>query len=215
MVADDPESFADLDGHDGVLQTLFRLAGSTKRDPDRGAINLLIGGAKGLANMAIEAVNSVTGNGRPITTEGGSRQPADAIPELALNNRGEVMGAIAAPMLVGAAISGAMEGAGAGASLTEGLLFRNGKANPANLTIREGEQALSFRNSLSDPIGKGTKPTFTSDSYTVVDASKLPKGSAVLDNNPPGHVSVKATPSEVKSAVVDVNKFPKPTNTQQ
>ena len=94
-------------------------------------------------------------------------------------------------------------------AMTEGLIYRNGGANPANLTPRDGESAVSFRDSLSDPIGEGTKPTFTADKYTVVDVSKLPPGSAVRDNNPPGHVSVTATTEQVKKAVVSTQKLQK------
>ena len=40
-----------------------------------------------------------------------------------------------------------------------------------------------------------------------VDVAKLPKGSAVLGNNPSGHVSVRATPDEIKAAVEERENF--------
>jgi hypothetical protein len=91
--------------------------------------------------------------------------------------------------------------------LTEGSIFRSGKPNPSNLSDPDG---LSFRDSLSDPIGPETKPVFTKDEYIQVDVSKLPEGSAVRDNNPPGHVTVRATPEQIKNAGLVKGKFPKP-----
>lgn len=206
MVSDDPESFADLDGHDGVLDTIFRLAGESINNPGPAVKNLAVGAVKGLLNLGVQARNAIT-SGLP------SMDHAPT-PELKLNNQGEAIGASAATTLLFSAVGGAMspgmiETTSSPETLTEGLIYRNGGANPANLTMRGGEDALSFRDSLSDPVGEGTKPVFTSDRYTVVDASKLPQGSAVRDNNPAGHVSVTASPGEVKAAVVGTGKFPK------
>jgi hypothetical protein len=99
------------------------------------------------------------------------------------------------------------------AALASGLgfsIYRNGGSNPANLTIRKGQADLSFRNSLSDPIGPDTQPVFTDDQYIGVDASRLPEGTVVLDDDPPGHVSVTATPGQLKNANLTKGKFPKP-----
>ena len=70
------------------------------------------------------------------------------------------------------------------------------------LRLRTGESAISFRDSLSYPIDAAAMPVFKpGDDFIRVDVSKLPQGSAVLDNDPsPGHVSVKASPAEMKNA---------------
>ncbi len=89
--------------------------------------------------------------------------------------------------------------------LTEGTIFRSGGTNPGNLT---GED-LSFRNSLSNPIGSGNNPVFApGDKYFGVDVSKLPQGSAVLDNNPARHVTVNAAAQDIKNAIVVKGKLP-------
>jgi hypothetical protein len=45
------------------------------------------------------------------------------------------------------------------------------------------------------------------DKYFGVDVSKLPSGSAVLDNNPAGHVTVNAPSQAIKDAVVIKDKL--------
>ena len=90
--------------------------------------------------------------------------------------------------------------------LTEGTIFRSGGTNPANLT---GED-LSFRNALSNPIESAENPVFApGDKYFGADVSKLPKGSAVLDDTPEGHVTVNASPADIKGAIVEKGKLPK------
>ncbi|MGA2649985.1 MAG: hypothetical protein ABSF28_05670 [Terracidiphilus sp.] len=90
--------------------------------------------------------------------------------------------------------------------LTEGVIFRSGGTNPGNLI---GED-LSFRDSLSNPIDSESNPVFApGDKYFGVNASQLPEGSAVLDNNPAGHVSVNASAEDIKDAVVTKGKLPK------
>jgi RHS repeat-associated protein len=90
-----------------------------------------------------------------------------------------------------------------------GTVFRSGGSNPGNLTMREGEDALSFRDSLSNPIDSATNPVFRPGSkYIAVDSSKLPDGTVVRDNMPPGHVSVTASPEQIKNAIIDRGKFP-------
>src|SRR5262249_27052961 len=91
-------------------------------------------------------------------------------------------------------------------TLTEGVIFRSGGTNPSNITGTD----LSFRNSLSNPIESADNPVFApGDKYFGADVSKLPEGSAVLDNNPAGHVTVNAPPEAIKDAVVVKGKLPK------
>jgi RHS repeat-associated protein len=90
--------------------------------------------------------------------------------------------------------------------MTDGVIFRSGGTNPGNITGAD----LSFRNSLSNPIDAADNPVFApGDKYFGADVSKLPEGSAVLDNNPPGHVTVNAPAQAIKDAVVEKGKFPK------
>jgi RHS repeat-associated protein len=91
----------------------------------------------------------------------------------------------------------------------EGNIFRKGDPNPGNLTPRPGENGLSFRNSLSNP--KEGQPVFPPGSrYIEVDPSKLPPGSVIRDDNPPGHVTVLPLPVDVlQGAVVGRGRFPK------
>jgi hypothetical protein len=78
--------------------------------------------------------------------------------------------------------------------------------NPANLSGLD----LSFRDSLSNPIGAPSNPVFApGDKYFGADVARLPEGSAVLDNQPLGHVTVNASPQAIKDAVVVKGKLPK------
>ena len=107
-------------------------------------------------------------------------------------------------MVVSALFGVAARGAG-GSTLESGTIYRAGRTNPGNLTPRAGEEGLSFRNSLSNPIGSSQRPVFRpGDDYIAVDVARLPKGSATLDDQPPGHVTVRGTtPDEVRAAVID------------
>jgi len=96
------------------------------------------------------------------------------------------------------------------------IIYREGTPSPSNLKLRPGEEALSFRDSLSNPIPKGERPVLRpGKNYIGIDTSKLPPGSVVPDGvpgsavTPPGHVSVTATPEQLKDAVVERGKFPK------
>ena len=89
-----------------------------------------------------------------------------------------------------------LEGGGSGAG--GGSIFRGGGKSPSNLTPRPGEKGLSFRDSLSNPYPKGDRPVFRpGDRAIEMDPSKLPPGSVIRDNVPPGHVTVEPTPWEV------------------
>jgi hypothetical protein len=113
-------------------------------------------------------------------------------------------------------VRGAAAGAVAGATtvqaatpLRSGIIYRAGKTNPGNLTPRAGEEALSFRSTLSNPTSSGSRPVFRpGDHYIGIDVSKLPAGAAVLDNLPAGHVSVSGvTADQLKAAVVESGRI--------
>jgi RHS repeat-associated protein len=89
-------------------------------------------------------------------------------------------------------------------------IYRAGRPSPSNLKPRPGEDALSFRNSLSNPLPNTGRPVFRpGDDYFGIDPSKLPPGSVIHDNAPPGHVSVQGVPPDVlKNAVTTKGSFP-------
>jgi len=91
------------------------------------------------------------------------------------------------------------------------VIYRRGKPSPSNLKPRSGEDALSFRDSLSNPIPKTERPVFEpGDDYFGIDTSKLPPRSVMPDNVPPGHVSVQGvTPEQLQQAVIERGRFPK------
>jgi hypothetical protein len=60
---------------------------------------------------------------------------------------------------------------------------------------------VSFRDSISSS-GNRAQVFEPGAKMWSVDTSKLPPGSVVLDGNPAGHVSVFATPSEIRAAIV-------------
>ena len=98
-----------------------------------------------------------------------------------------------------------------------GIIYRQAtKGNINHVTPRahKGESAVSFRDSLSNPMPKDGPPILRpGNNYVGVDTGKLPPGSVKYDGGtngmPPGHVSVTATPSEIMDAVVTHGKFPK------
>ena len=100
-------------------------------------------------------------------------------------------------------------GLGAGGTSSEGLIYRSGGSNPGSLKLRPGEDGLSFRDSVSNPLGTHEPAVFKPGSdYISVDSAKLPAGSVVRDNVPEGHVTVRASPQEVKAAIVGKGRFP-------
>ena len=105
---------------------------------------------------------------------------------------------------------------GNGIELTEGgvrkIIYREGAPSPSNLTPRAvDEEGLSFRDSLSNPTSSANRPVLQpGKDFIGIDTSKLPPGSVVYDNVPPGHVSVRGvTPEQLKAAVVERGKLPK------
>jgi uncharacterized protein RhaS with RHS repeats len=95
------------------------------------------------------------------------------------------------------------------AEAEEGILYRAGGSNPGSFKMRSGEDAVSFRDSLSNPADAAAKPVFKpGDQFVGVDSSKLPAGSVVRDGSPPGHVSVTAAPDQIRNAIVERGRFP-------
>lgn len=96
-----------------------------------------------------------------------------------------------------------------------GLIFRGGTQTENALTDKG--TGLSFRDSLSNPVDQNLAVLRPGEKYFAVDTAKLPRGSWVRDNVPPGHVSVRGlTPDQIRRAIVDPNgnpflggKFPK------
>ena len=91
------------------------------------------------------------------------------------------------------------------------LIYRGGGASPSNLKPRPEEEFLSFRDSLSNPLPNTGRPVFRpGDKYIGIDPSKLPPNSVIYDNAPPGHVSVRALPTQtLQDAISESAKFPK------
>ena len=105
---------------------------------------------------------------------------------------------------------------GSGVDLTEAgvpkVIYRQGTPSPSNLTPRGVDAGdLSFRDSLSNRRGTGQPPVLNpGKDFIGIDTSKLPPGSVIYDNVPPGHVTVRGvTPEQLKAAVVERGKFPK------
>lgn len=85
------------------------------------------------------------------------------------------------------------------------IIFREGKPSPSNFRPRPKDKGfLSFRDSLSNPCTCWERPVFRPDEpYMHIDTTKLPTGSVVWDNDPPGHVSVLGVSEETfQKAVV-------------
>jgi hypothetical protein len=93
------------------------------------------------------------------------------------------------------------------------VIYRAGRPNPANLKPRAIDDGkLSFRDSLSNPLPRRSdeRPVFLpGEPYFGVDSSRLPPGTVVQDDDPPGHVLVGQVSSEtIREAVVERGKFP-------
>ena len=87
------------------------------------------------------------------------------------------------------------------------LIYRAGNPSPSNLRPRVGEEALSFRESLSNPypLPTGQRPVFRpGDAYFAVDAGLLPEGTVIWDDEPPGHVSVRGLDAETLQDAIRV-----------
>jgi RHS repeat-associated protein len=92
-------------------------------------------------------------------------------------------------------------------------IYRGGGPSPSNLRPRPGEEALSARNSASNPwpLPEGERPVLRpGEDYIVIDPQKLPEGSVEVDNEPAGHVSIRGVDAEtLRGAIVDRGKWPK------
>ena len=83
--------------------------------------------------------------------------------------------------------------------------------SPSNLKLPKGEDHLSFRSSLSNPYPGDPQPTMRPGrEYVGIDPSGLPPGSVIVDNVPPGHVSVYVNDVDLlRSLIVEKGRFPK------
>jgi hypothetical protein len=96
------------------------------------------------------------------------------------------------------------------------VIYRGGGRSPSNLRLRDGEDALSFRDSISNPMAPGHPVMHPGREYVALDTSMLPRGSVVPDGvpgsavTPPGHVSVFVDDVDVlRAAIIQEGKFPK------
>jgi RHS repeat-associated protein len=78
------------------------------------------------------------------------------------------------------------------------FIYRTGSQTENALTDAAG---VSFRDSISSSANRA-QVFDPGAKIWAVDTSKLAPGSVVLDGNPAGHVSVLATPSEIRAAIV-------------
>src|SRR5205823_14242744 len=90
------------------------------------------------------------------------------------------------------------------------------RGNVVHVTPRagKGETAVSFRESLSNPMPQnGPSVLKPGGNFIEVDPNLLPPGTVILDGGlnglPPGHVSVTATPEEIVRATIGGGKLPK------
>jgi hypothetical protein len=100
--------------------------------------------------------------------------------------------------------------AGGGGNRGGSIIYREGGQNPGNLKPQLGKEGVSFRDSLSNPYPKGKRPVFSpGHEYIEVDPSRLPPGSVIWDDVPPGHVDVVRTPPDViRKAIIKKGRFP-------
>jgi hypothetical protein len=67
------------------------------------------------------------------------------------------------------------------------------------------ESGVSFRDSVSSSAGH-TQVFRRGDKICAIDTRRLPLGSVIRDGVPAGHVTVRATPAQIRAAVVDVQR---------
>lgn len=80
-----------------------------------------------------------------------------------------------------------------------GNVYRTGSRTDAALTDPTG---VSFRESISSSADR-VQVFKAGDKIYAVDTAKLPPGSVVRDGVPNGHVSIRATPDQIRAAIVD------------
>ena len=91
------------------------------------------------------------------------------------------------------------------------FIFRGGGKNPGSLTPRPKDEGfLSARDALSNPTKRGRKaPLESGEPIQVIDTSKLPRGSVIVDGGvggrAPGHVSIgpNVPAQTIKDAIVE------------
>jgi hypothetical protein len=112
----------------------------------------------------------------------------------------------AAAPVAAAVSSRASREAAASAGRTPQVIYRTGSQTDAALTDASG---VSFRDSVSSAANGGQ--TFRAgDNIWAVDTARLQPGSVIVDGGtiaggrliPPGHVSVRATPAEIRNATI-------------
>ncbi len=88
-----------------------------------------------------------------------------------------------------------------GAEDLGGIIYRTGSRTDGALTDASG---VSFRDSVSSSLSSEHPQVFRpGDKIWGVDTSQLPPGSVVRDGVPPGHVTVNATPEQIRRAIVN------------
>jgi RHS repeat-associated protein len=129
---------------------------------------------------------------------------------------GALGGAAGGKILGGSARAAEEAGAAEQEMAIPAVIYRGGGKSPSNFRLREGESALSFRDSLTNPLPPGKPVLHPGKEYVGLDTSKLPAGSVVPDGvpgstlTPPGHVSVYVDdPMVLKAAIIESGKFPK------
>ena len=78
------------------------------------------------------------------------------------------------------------------------VIYRTGSRTPESLTDEDG---VSFRDSVSSSAD-GRQVFRPGDKIWAVQTDQLPADSVDPDNDPPGHVTVNATPEEIQNAVI-------------
>jgi RHS repeat-associated protein len=130
--------------------------------------------------------------------------------------------AIATPMIIAAggpeagapddlAITAADTAAEDAGSKIPAVIYRGGSRTDLQLT--DNGTGVSFRDSLSNPVGKGLQPVLRpGEKYFAVDTSQLPPESVVYDNDPIGHVGVFGLePQVIRDAIIEElsGRFPR------
>lgn len=88
-----------------------------------------------------------------------------------------------------------------GAEDLGGIIYRTGSRTDGALTDASG---VSFRDSVSSSLSSEHPQVFQpGEKIWGVDTSQLPPGSVVRDGVPPGHVTVNATPEQIRKAIAN------------
>ena len=91
------------------------------------------------------------------------------------------------------------------------IIYRSGENTRGNLSCAKRPKdggKLSFRATISNPITARDRPVLGFDSHNEIDdflgidTTRLPEGSVVWDDHPPGHVTVTDVSIEILRAAV-------------